>query len=64
MIDRFRFWIWRTKMAFRFSGSGPFETVWRIRVEAVYKPLFRRSGFDAVLKEHARYVKDLSDKYR
>ena len=60
MPDNIIFWLWHKEIAGRMNHPVT-AFLWRCQVEAVYKPLFRKSGLQAVFDEHARYVKCLRE---
>lgn len=60
IFDKLAFWIWHKNIAIGLSDNPVGAFIWSVRVATVYKPLFERSGWEAVAEEHNKYVTHLT----
>lgn len=59
LIDSIKFWLWHKEIANKMKHHSALPFIWKMRVEFVYKPLFREKGLQAVLDEHEKHMIDI-----
>ena len=62
MFEKFLFYIWHKQIENDLKKDvSPLVGLWILRVELVYKPLFKTCGLRAVFTAHDAYVKKLGE---
>ncbi len=59
LIDRVKFWVWYKEIAHRMRCHPALPFMWEMRVEFVYKPLFKKKGLQAVFDEHKKHIEHI-----
>jgi len=59
LIDNFAFWLWHRNIAIGLDNNPIGLFIWNQRVEFIYKPLFKKQGWSAVIEAHNKYVDSL-----